>query len=636
MNFIVSKSRKFNNNKKIRSKQSKISSQKFNSQNSLISNNNNINNKEFLTNENLENNFDEIITNYLIQGKLFNFSINKDKQTKIINYFSSLFNNNNNNINNEKILFLISPAQNGQEHLIKYLIKNFKCFSFNFNINNINFNIDNNNEEISPFLNIINIINNNKDNLKHINNIFLIIKNFPIDLYLKRINNEIQFLNLDFLNQFKSILFSFLNEKNNNGLYLIFYWEDEEIKEYFISKIFGEKIIYHNRTKIIKIHLITENKIKNIIIEYLKIFGINCFDNNNYNEFLNNILFITNGNLYQLKNYLKQFIYQEFNNNNNNFNNNNFINNNNTKNKFFINNNNNNNNNKREDKSLFHLLGRILYNKRFNKNLNKIIYPKKNEYSNNLSNLFYFNIQNDIINNIPIYKEKFNELFIENSYFHIKSTKNLSNIFDVFSFTDKFTKFEYKLEEKNYNKDLTLENDKFYLNFYGYMIFNDEQYEKNEKLKKNNFTKSNLIVNNNVINNNKKLYEECGEFNPSIFLMSFKKFNKDVLWLFKEIKNYNKINFYNNNNNCDLNEDETVFNNMFKSEEEKEMENFEEKKYNFNNNNNNNNVINNNVIIKKFRNFKEENEKNIDNLINFFDNNNNNNSDDDIDDIVDD
>ena len=628
MNFIVSKSRKFNNNnKKIRSKQSKILSQNFHSQNSLISNNNN---KDLITNENLENNFDEIITNYLIQGKLFNFSINKDKQTKIINYFSSLFNNNNNNNNNEKILFLISPAQNGQEHLINYLIKNFKCFSFNFNINNINFNINNNNEEISPFLNIINIINNNKDNLKHLNNIFLIIKNFPIDLYLKRINNEIQFLNLEFLFQFKSILFSFLNEKINNGLYLIFYWEDEEIKEYFITKIFGEKIVYHNKTKIIKINLITENKIKNIIIEYLKIFGINCIDNNNnYNEFLNNILFITNGNLYQLKNYLKQIIYQEFNKNNNNFNNNN--NKNSKKNNNFINNNN--NNNKREDKSLFHLLGRILYNKRFNKHLNKIIYPKKNEYSNNFSNLFYFNIQNDIINNIPIYKEKFNELFIENVYFHIKSIKNLQNIFDVFSFTDKFTKFEYKLEEKNYNKDLTLENDKFYLNFFGYMIFNDEQYEKNEKLKKNNFTKSNL--NFNVINNNnKKLYEECAEFNPSIFSMSLKKFNKDVLWLFKEIKNYNKINF--NDKNCDLNEDETVFNNKFKSEEEKEIENFEEKKINFYNNNNNN-VINNNFVIKRFRNLKEENEKNIDNLINFFDNNNNNNnSDDDIDDIVDD
>ena len=628
MNLIVSKSRKVKNTKKnrSRSKQSKILSQKsLNSQN-LTSNNNNQN----LTNKNLENNFDEIITNYLIQGKLFNFSINKGKQTKIIDYFSSLFYNNN---NNEKIIFLISPAQNGQEHLIKYLIKNFKCFTFNFNINNINFNINDNNEEISPFINIINIINNNKDNLKHVNNIFLIIKNFPVDLYIKRMKNEIQFLNLDFLNEFKSTLISFLNEKKNFGLFLVFFWEDEEIKEYFISKVFGKKILYHNFSRIIKINLITENKIKNIIIEYLKIFGINCFDNNNYNEFLNNILFITNGNLYQLKNYLKQFIYQEFNNNNKNF----MIN----KNFFSQSNNNknfNNNNNKfREDNSIFHLLGRVLYNKRFSTKLNKIIYPKKKEYSNNFSNLFYFNIQTDIINNIPIFKEKFNELFIENIYDHIKSPKNLSNIFDVFSFTDKFAQFQYKLQEKNFNEDLTLENDKFYLNFFGYMIFNDEQYEKGEKLKKNSFNKSTLIANNNVINNNKKLYEECGEFNPSIFLMSLKKFCKDVLWLFKEIKNYNKINFdenlIENLNNNFLNEDETVFNNKFKSEEEKEIENFEEKK----NNKNNFNVIN-HVFIKKFRNFKEENEKNIENLIDFFDNNfdNNNKSDDDIDDIVDD
>ena len=150
-----------------------------------------------------------------------------------------------------------------------------------------------------------------------------------------------------------------------------------------------------------------------------------------------------------------------------------------------------------------------------------------------LPNEIYYNLQ-ELIDSISINHMTFIELLLENTLEHVNDIEELSDIYETFSFTDSFNIFDYEIQQKNYPKIDTLNNDKIYLNCLSVVTFNLSQYNISLNKQYKQIEKANFKY---KVEYNDELYIKYAEYNPSIFGLSKKKFYTDVQWLIEIIGN---------------------------------------------------------------------------------------------------
>ena len=581
------------------------------------------------TYEKIDKIFNEIITKYYNENKLYTIKIGgKTLKSSISDYFSYLITNegkviisngrkqeiNSNNPINDKLIFIISPPENGQNLIINEIKKKYNCYtqlpSLGFNqILEYNENNEYNLKEGDIYEDYSGAISFLESNLTCEKKKFIIFENFPIDLFLLSLKGKLFKSWINILEMIKKALINFLNSNKNNNL-CIFFWSDEKLKPYQLISVFGSKIIYHEKTVLIDLNPIPETKFKSIIIEIYEKLNLNNIGN--ILEKIEDIYCKCNGNLYQMKQLIYYDLLYYYSNQINTINSKNNIDNNKKlkskkiiAKKFKI--------NKKKsdvinDKNIFHLLGKLLYNKRLVKGEKSPRKLTKNEIMT-LPNELYYNLQ-ELIDSNPISNESFLELLLENILEHVNDIEELSEIYETFSFTDSFTNFDYVTQQKNYSKIDTLNNDKIYLNCLSVVTFNLSQYNLSFNKKFTQIEKANF---NYKVQYNDELYFKYAEYNPSIFGLSKKNFFTDVQWLVesfgKEMKNKNNyVKSYDEKAKEDIN--------FYKKEKDLDMIELEKaEEGNKYNNNVDHNIIN-IETVKKYRNIKQEFEEKDDKLIN--------------------
>ena len=411
----------------------------------------------------------------------------------------------------------------------------------------------------------------------------------------------------NFLNIFKKSLIYFLNNKISKNI-CVFYWTDEKLKPYQLISLFGSDIIYDDKCKLIDINPIPETRIKSMIIEIYE--KLNTYDNNII-EKVDDIYCRCSGNIYQIK----QLIYYDILSYNNKIykkiNPQNKL----ISKKFLkkkVKPKKNKKLDKAENNSIFHLLGKLLYNKRLVKGEKSPRRLTKNEMIT-LPNEIYYNLQ-ELIDSIPMNLESFNELLLENTSEHVYDIEELSDIYETFSFTDSFNDLNYLIPQKNYPKIDTLSNDKIYLNSLSVITFNLSQYNISLNKTFRQIDKANFKY---KVEYNDELYIKYGEYNPSIFGLPKKKFFTDVQWLVEILGNYKK-NEKNKIITKSIDEIAKDDENLYRKEKDLdiiELEKVEEESINKNNSKESKSSIE-NKKIRKYRNIKQEIEEKDDKLIN--------------------
>ena len=576
--------------------------------------------------EKLEKIFFETINKYYEDNKLFSIKIGgKALKNSISEYFTYILENEGkvifsggtkqeiiqNNPILDKLFFILSPPENGQNLIINELKSKYSCFiqkpSLGYNSDYYKENENNNLKEGDIHEDYSSVISLLESDLTCEQKKIIIFENFPIDLFLLSLNGKMFKSWINFLNMFKKSLIYFLNCKISNNI-CVFYWTDEKVKTYHLISILGSEIIHNEKTKLIEINAIPETKIKSIIIEIYEKFNI--YDNNILDK-VNDIYCRSSGNIYQIK----QFIYCDIISNNHQINK--TIN---SQNKLIskkllkkkIKPKKNKKIEKKENKFIFHLLGKLLYNKRLVKGENSPRKLTKKEMIS-LPNEIYYNIQ-ELIDSISINHMTFIELLLENTLEHVNDIEELSHIYETFSFTDSFNIFDYEIQQKNYPKIDTLNNDKIYLNCLSVVTFNLSQYNKSLNTKYRQIEKANFKYN---VEYNDELYIKYGEYNPSIFGLSKKKFYTDVQWLIEIIgnnKQYQKKKIIKKTIEENAKEDEKLYGKE-KDLDIIELEKVEEESINKNNSKESKSSIE-NKKNRKYRNIKQEIEEKDDKLIN--------------------
>ena len=127
------------------------------------------------------------------------------------------------------------------------------------------------------------------------------------------------------------------------------------------------------------------------------------------------------------------------------------------------------------DHDLFRLLGKLLYNKRYVIKNNSIQKLKKEEIGSNLETPRYYDI-NELINDITISNNSFNDLLIYNSLDHFNDISEYSDTFDLYSYSDTIDNFESFLYDKNNHYFHNNNHMKTYLNCLGVTTYNLSQY----------------------------------------------------------------------------------------------------------------------------------------------------------------
>ncbi len=157
------------------------------------------------------------------------------------------------------------------------------------------------------------------------------------------------------------------------------------------------------------------------------------------------------------------------------------------------------------DHDLFRLLGKLLYNKRYVKGKKAILKLKKEEF-NNMETPRYYDI-NELINDIPISKNSFNDLLIYNSIEHFNDIEEYSLVFDLYSYTDTLDNFESYLYDKYNQYFYNNSYMKTYLNCLGVTTYNLSQYNNGPFYKFNKCSgdkglmtikKPNIKINKNI------------------------------------------------------------------------------------------------------------------------------------------
>lgn len=284
---------------------------------------------------------------------------------------------------------------------------------------------------------------------------------------------------------FKNNIKEILNSKYQDCI--IFYWEDgtgERLK-YHLERLFGGEIIYHKNTDLINFHKTTQRNLKKIIEELIPKLQITLDDD---------ILQSFNGNFYKIKEYIKyEYIKMrkgnlskaKLNKDEKFFppNNYKYFNNKQVHSQEIIRKNSNplnksamhaENEEDFSNFSIFHLIGKILYNKRLDPITNKPIAMTKSQLTQNPAPKMYFNLKN-MITSMRCSNKLFNETLIENSFDHFKDLKELTYACDAFSLANTLEGSNRKLY-KNFNDESSLEYMQSIITSMACMQLNKSQY----------------------------------------------------------------------------------------------------------------------------------------------------------------
>ena len=617
--------------------------------------------------------YEELIyKKYFENGELF--SLNKNSSYKEITKINILLEElKKNEKGSPRVIFFQSPPMIGMSYIIKYFNKN----NFRFYLWNNSYGTDNkkqyakylekgeiNSNEykdgsiLMQYQKMKEIIDENICNKN--NTFFIVLKNLPYDLFIMALK-DYQY-SANFIKNWKSTILllyelinNILNKNEYSNIKLIFFTDDKEIDEYELKTIFPNKIIEHSLTKIIICNQIPQRKLYDIIRSFIGVFEPQIFDEKNIKNIIESIYLEFGSNIQQILNYLILEINSRFYLNNNKHSRNK-VNNNayqirpltqrgkdkiqeyiESQNKCNMKSNNDNNNYdksiknfqiKKEqqlDHDLFRLLGKLLYNKRYVRNKNAIEKLKKEEFINNYETPRYYNI-NELINDIPISNNSFNDLLIYNSIEHFNDIEEYSNTFELYSFTDTLDNFDAFLYDK-YNQ--FFDNNSYmktYLNCLGVTTFNMSQYNrgKNYKFNSSLSDKGFMTIKKLDIKINKyankfsdiSFYKSC-EYYPSLISLNIQCFYKEGFNDFYKLnfgndaldkKNKRKICDNENNNNIHI---------YLKQKEKKKFleENVEENRIN---NDKINDKENSNDSPKsiQMRNIPEEDRKAMENMFN--------------------
>ena len=608
--------------------------------------------KEFINKAN-EYFFEELIfRQYFQTGNLF--SINKNSSYKEITKINLLLEELKlNNIDSPRVIFFQSPPMIGMSYIIRYFNKNnFKFFLFQNTFGNDNKSIYKkyfNNDEfyntndfkdgsISPeYQKLFDIMEDRYDN-KNNNTYFIILKNLPYELFLLALKDNS--FSPNFIKNWKSTILLFfekiiqLLDKDYTNVKLLFITDDKEIDEYELKTIFPNKIIEHNLTKNIICNPISSRKMNEILRKFLNIFIPQIVDDNNIRNFVESIYLEFNSNIQQILDYIILKISSEYylkikykrlsqvsnnckslsqkgikrskefsqklnkvNKLNKNYDNKNFqI----QKEKLL-------------DHDLFRLLGKLLYNKRYVIKDNSIQKLKKEEFGNNLETPRYYDI-NELINDIPISNNSFNDLLIYNSIEHFNDISEYSEAFELYSFTDTIDNFNSFIYDKNFHFFQSNNYMKIYLNCFGVTTYNLSQYNTDKKFNPflydkglMNIHKPNIKVNNNLNKFNEKLYYKSCEHYPCLISINLFNFYKEGIYDIYKI-------YYNEDNKNKILKTNTV-NDIKSYYKEKVNQKFLEQNEDDNININNKNS-NNSPKSKKFMNIPEEDKNALENIFN--------------------
>ena len=547
----------------------------------------------------------EYYYNELIYKKYFEigelFSLNKNSSYKEITKINNLLDELNiNEKGSPRIIFFQSPPMIGMSYIIKYFNNNnFKFFLWNNSYGNDNkrkyikylekYDINSNEykdgsilmqyQEMKEFIEE-NIITNKNDN----NTIFIVLKNLPYDLFIMSLKENKYTSN--FIKNWKSTILLFyelinniLNKSEYSNIKLIFFTDDKEIDEFELKTIFPNKIIEHPLTKIVICNPIPQRKLHDIIRSFLDILRPSIFEEDEYKNLIESIYLEFGSNIQQIfdflileintryylkinkyinnnkaNNYIYQtkpltqkgkYIIQEYKENHNKSNNK--INNNNKNSKI------NNFQIKKEqqlDHDLFRLLGKLLYNKRYVRQKKAILKLKKEEFGDNYETPRYYDI-NELINDIPISNNSFNDLLIYNTIEHFNDIEEYSSICELFSFTDTIDTLEAFIYDKNNQYFYNNSNIKTYLNCLGVTTFNMSQYNTGKNYKFNSSTSEKGLMTikkpdikiNKYVNkfDNKDFFKSC-EYFPCLISLNIKCFYKEGFYDFYKLNNLPEIN----------------------------------------------------------------------------------------------
>ena len=623
---------------------------------------------------------------YFENGELF--SLNKNSSYKEITKINILLDElNKNEKDSPRVIFFQSPPMIGMSYIIKYFNRNnFKFFLWNNSYGNDNKNqyakyldkgdIYSNEYKdgsiLMQFEQMKEIIDNNicTNNNNNKNTFFIVLKNLPYDLFLMSLKESTYLAN--FIKNWKStilLLFELINNILNKNEYsnikIIFFTDDKEIDEFELKTIFPNKIIEHPFTKIIICNPIPHRKIYDIIRSFLDILTPPIFDEKNLKNIIESIYLEFSSNIQQILNYLILEINSRYYLN---------INKNKTNHKKYINrpltqkgkdkiqeyiesqnkSNIKSNNSKEYSKSiknfqikkeqqldhdLFRLLGKLLYNKRYVKKKNVIEKLKKEEFINNFETPRYYNI-NELINDIPISNNSFNDLLIYNSIEHFNDIEEYSNTFELYSFSDTLDNFDAFLYDKYNQYFYNNSYMKTYLNCLGVTTFNMSQYNIGKKYNFNplisdkgfmTIKKPEIKINKYANKFNDMSYYKSCEYYPSLISLNIKCFYKEGFFdFYKFIFGENILE----NNKGKLGENDNIRLYYKKNEKKKLLEENEEE-----------NINNKNKIIEykdkgimfsspksiKMRNIPEEDRKALEIMLN----GNDDSSDDELDQIDD-
>ena len=522
---------------------------------------------------------DLIYQKYFETGELF--SLNKNSSYNDITKINILLDQlNQNEEDSPRVIFFQSPPMIGMSFIIKYFNnKNFKYFLWTNS-----YGKDNKKEFVKYFPknevsseeykegSILREYQNLKERIDHSSNknpFFIVFKNLPYDLFSMSLKDNNYTAN--FLRNWKPtilLLFELINKVLNSQKYshikFIFFTDDKEIDEFELKTVFPNNIIEHPLTRIIICNPISQRKIYEILRNFLGVLSPPIFDENNYKNMIDSIYLDLGSNIQKILDYLilevntKYYLKVSRNNKHKNArpltqkgktqiqeymqsqyknktsqnirNNNHIIN-------FQI---------KKEqqlDHDLFRLLGKLLYNKRYVKQKDKILKLKKEEFGNNFETPRYYNID-ELINDIPISNNSFNDLLIYNTMDHFNDIGEYSDICELYSFTDNIDNFEAFLYDKGNQYFFNNSHMKIYLNCLGVTTYNMSQYNTGGKNKFNNLLnekglmtikKPEVKINKNINKfENNYFYKAC-EYFPCLISLSFNNFYKEGIYDFYKL-----------------------------------------------------------------------------------------------------
>ena len=526
-----------------------------------------------------------VFEKYFARGELFSLKESSTyKRIKNIDYlFNDLYQDP---YNSPRVIFFQSPPMIGMSYIIKYL--DIKKFSFNLfrhslgdidskmnsqNSSRKKYNYQTSNNEIEmKYKRIFDIIDGEivlqeDESKSH----FIIFRNLPIDLFIMSLK-EGQFVP-KFVKSWKKTINNFINKikellsKEKSNIKLIFFTDDKEVDKFQLKMIFPDDILSNFYTRIIICNQISKTNLRRIFKDFFEKIHPKIMSNDEINNLADSAQIQYASNLQQIydflifkvsENYFSE-IYsfkkcstkknplakknkkrgqskKKLKSKQNNFNCISPI-----KSKEKIQTV---ENAKKETKNynLFHLLGTLLYNKRYVVKEKKIRGIKKEEFGTNEQTPRYYNIE-ELINNVPISLNSFNDLLIWNSIDHFKDIGEYSDMADIFSFSDNLDTFDSFLFDKNFQFDHTNQYMRTYLNCFGVTFFNRSQYNENNNSKQDDFgeiykknfnglqqIKKAEFKSNKQYRKNKfedQFYMECCEYVPSLMNLSLDDFYKN-------------------------------------------------------------------------------------------------------------